>query len=91
MSVYPNVEPQDHLGACLATCNTLGRVLDSVSDGIITIDRRMRIISFNRAAATITGFTDEEAVGKFFSKSLSTDFSIHCRLRRAGGSPPNDC
>jgi two-component system, NtrC family, response regulator HydG len=66
MSVYPSVEPADRLGACLATCNTLGRVLDSVSDGIITIDRRMRIISFNRAAATITGFTDREAVGKLF-------------------------
>ena len=34
MSVFPNVEPQDRLGACLATCNTLGRILDSVSDGI---------------------------------------------------------
>ena len=66
MSVYPDVEPQDRLGACLATCDTLGRILDSVSDGIITIDRRMRIISFNRAAATITGFTHEETVGRFF-------------------------
>ena len=51
MSVYPNVDPRDRLGACLSTCDTLGRILDSVSDGIITIDQRMRIISFNRAAA----------------------------------------
>jgi two-component system response regulator HydG len=64
MAVYSNVEPQDQLGACLSTCDTLGRILDSVSDGIMTIDRRMRIISFNRAAAAITGFTPEETVGR---------------------------
>ena len=61
MSAYPNVEPQDRLGACLATCNTLGRILDSVFDGIITIDRRMRVISFNHAAATIT---DSRSTGR---------------------------
>jgi PAS domain S-box-containing protein len=66
MPIYPNVESGDRLGACLATCDTLGRILDSVSDGIITIDRRMRVISFNRAAAAITGFTHHEAVGRFF-------------------------
>lgn len=67
MADYSTVEPRDRLGACLSTCDTLGRILDSVSDGIITIDQRMRIISFNRAAAALTGFTGEEAVGRRFT------------------------
>ena len=65
MPIYPNTGSGDRLDACLATCDTLGRILDSVSDAI-TIDRSMRIISFNRAAAAITGFSRHEAVGRFF-------------------------
>ena len=84
MPIYPKVESGDRLGACLATCDTLGRILDSVSDGIITIDRNMRIISFNRAAAAITGFTHQEAVGRFF-QDLFTDgfFDAGESLRKA--------
>jgi PAS domain S-box-containing protein len=67
MPVDVSLEPRDRLGACLSTCDTLGRILDSVSDGIITIDPEMRIISFNRAASMITGFARDEAVGKRFS------------------------
>jgi len=39
-------------------------ILDSVADGIFTIDKRRRITSFNRAAQRITGFTRDEAIGK---------------------------
>ena len=38
-------------------------ILDSVADGIFTIDKRRRITSFNRAAERITGFTRDEAIG----------------------------
>ncbi|MGN6735768.1 MAG: sigma-54 interaction domain-containing protein [Candidatus Binatia bacterium] len=72
MADYSTVESRDRLGACLSTCDTLGRILDSVSDGIITIDQRMRIISFNRAATALTGFTREEAAGRRFT-DLFTD------------------
>jgi PAS domain S-box-containing protein len=67
MPVDVSLERRDRLGACLSTCDTLGRILDSVSDGIITVDPEMRIISFNRAASAITGFARDEAVGKRFS------------------------
>ena len=39
-------------------------ILDSVADGIFTIDKHRRITSFNRAAERITGFTRDEAIGK---------------------------
>ena len=39
-------------------------ILDSVADGIFTIDKGRRITSFNRAAERITGFTHDEAIGK---------------------------
>ena len=39
-------------------------IIDSVADGIFTIDKRRRITSFNRAAERITGFTQDEAIGK---------------------------
>jgi PAS domain S-box-containing protein len=82
MSVYPNVDPRDRLGACLSTCDTLGRILDSVSDGIITVDQELRIISFNRAAAAITGFSREEAVGRRFADVFTKGMADHGELVR---------
>ncbi|MBW2050114.1 MAG: sigma 54-interacting transcriptional regulator [Deltaproteobacteria bacterium] len=40
-------------------------ILDSISDGVFTIDLNKRITSFNRAAETITGFTGGEAIGQY--------------------------
>jgi len=39
-------------------------IIDSVADGIFTIDKSRHITSFNRAAERITGFTRDEAIGK---------------------------
>ncbi len=39
-------------------------ILDSVADGVFTVDRDWRITSFNRAAEEITGWKREEALGK---------------------------
>ena len=41
-----------------------GVILDSVADGVFTVDSEWRITSFNRAAERITGIPREEAVGK---------------------------
>jgi PAS domain S-box-containing protein len=38
-------------------------VLDSVADGVFTVDREWRITSFNRAAERITGIHRDEAIG----------------------------
>jgi len=39
-------------------------ILDSIADGVFTVDREWRITSFNRAAEEITGIPKEEAVGQ---------------------------
>jgi len=40
-------------------------ILDSIADGVFTIDADGRITSFNRAAQQITGFSRTEAIGQF--------------------------
>jgi len=42
---------------------TAQTILDSVNDGVFTVDREWRITSFNRAAENITGVSHDEAVG----------------------------
>ncbi len=42
-------------------------ILDSVADGVFTVDRNWRITSFNLAAELITGWEREDAVGSFCS------------------------
>lgn len=39
-------------------------ILDSISDGVFTVDHQWRIMTFNQAAETITGISREEAVGR---------------------------
>ncbi|MGQ9510256.1 MAG: sigma-54 interaction domain-containing protein, partial [Thermodesulfobacteriota bacterium] len=40
-------------------------VLESISDGVFTVDFEKRITFFNRAAEFITGFMAEEAIGQY--------------------------
>ena len=58
-------------------------ILQSISDGVFTVDPKWRITSFNRAAEKITGIRRDEALGKycwevFRSNMCETD----CALRR---------
>ena len=39
-------------------------ILDNLADGVVTIDARGRIRSFNPAAAAMFGFTADEAIGQ---------------------------
>ena len=39
-------------------------ILDSIADGVFTVDLEMRIMSFNRAAEEITGISKKEAIGR---------------------------
>jgi PAS domain S-box-containing protein len=39
-------------------------ILDSIADGVFTVDRDWRVRSFNRAAEVITGVTRSEAIGR---------------------------
>ncbi|WDP89059.1 MAG: sigma 54-interacting transcriptional regulator [Desulfobacter sp.] len=46
------------------TEDTTKIILDSISDGVFTVDYNWKITSFNRAAEEITGIPREEAVGR---------------------------
>jgi PAS domain S-box-containing protein len=52
-------------------------ILESISDGVFTVDSDWRITSFNRAAERITGVLRSEAIGRLcsdvFRSSLCTD------------------
>ena len=39
-------------------------ILESISDGVFTVDMDWRVTSFNRAAEEITGVSREEAIGR---------------------------
>ena len=57
-------------------------VLASISDGVFTMDLQGRITCFNRAAAVITGFTREEAIGSSCSSIFRSDICPEaCALR----------
>ncbi|MCG6973382.1 MAG: sigma 54-interacting transcriptional regulator [Desulfobacterales bacterium] len=40
-------------------------ILDSIADGVFTVDTEWKITSFNRAAEKITGIKKEEAIGRY--------------------------
>ena len=40
-------------------------ILESISDGVFTVDHNWRIMSFNRAAEEITGTSRNEAIGRY--------------------------
>jgi len=51
----------------------LQQILDSIADGVFTVDLEGRITSFNRSAQKITGFSREEAVGQYCFDIFRTD------------------
>jgi PAS domain S-box-containing protein len=40
-------------------------ILESISDGVFTVDQEWHIMSFNRAAEEVTGIPREEAIGRY--------------------------
>jgi PAS domain S-box-containing protein len=58
-------------------------ILESISDGVFTVDHEWRITSFNRAAEMITGIPREEAVEKFCREIFRSNMCERdCALRR---------
>jgi PAS domain S-box-containing protein len=59
-------------------------ILDSIADGVFTVDRSWKITSFNTAAERIVGVAREEAIGRncadVFSASICTK---NCALARS--------
>jgi len=58
-------------------------ILDSIADGVFTVDENWRITSFNRAAEQITGVRREDAVGQRCKDVLKADVCEKgCILRK---------
>ncbi len=58
-------------------------ILESISDGVFTVDLDWRITSFNRAAEEITGIRREEAMGRQCSEVFRSSMcEAECALRR---------
>ena len=58
-------------------------ILESISDGVFTVDREWRITSFNRAAEQITGMSRQEAMGRHcWDVFRSNMCERNCALRR---------
>jgi PAS domain S-box-containing protein len=57
-------------------------ILDSIADGVFTVNQDWRITSFNRAAEKITGVSREEAMGQMCKDVLKADIcEKNCCLR----------
>lgn len=57
-------------------------ILDSIADGVFTVNKDWRITSFNRAAEKITGVSREEAIGQRCKDVLKADIcEKSCCLR----------
>ena len=58
-------------------------ILESISDGVFTVDMDWKITSFNRAAERITGISREEAIGSpCFEVFRSNMCESECPLKR---------
>ena len=68
-------------------------IFDSIREGVFTTDPDCRITAFNRAAERITGFTRQQAVGRYCFDIFRTEIcQSRCALRHtlANGKPVSD-
>ena len=66
-----------------AVLTSTDAILESISDGVFTVDQAWRVTSFNRAAEEITGIHREEALGRFCSEVFKSNMcELECPLRQ---------
>ncbi|HDI83005.1 MAG TPA: PAS domain S-box protein [candidate division WOR-3 bacterium] len=57
-------------------------ILESILDGVFTVDSQFRITSFNKAAENITGYKKEEVLGKNCSEVMKSPDADACPLKK---------
>jgi two-component system sensor histidine kinase PilS (NtrC family) len=60
-------------------------VIDSLLSGLVTADGDLRVLTFNRSAAEITGLTAEQAVGHDATEVLQLPLALRARLGDLAG------
>ena len=55
-------------------------VIDSLLSGLVTTDVQGRVLTFNRAAATITGVPAEQALGQKVDELMQLSVSVRTQL-----------
>jgi len=59
-------------------------ILDSILEGVFTVDTDLRITSFNKAAEKITGVKKANAIGEFCFETLKSNICEHsCPIKNA--------
>lgn len=59
----------------------LNNILESIEGGVLTVDKNLKITTFNHAAEEITGFKRAEALNKDCCQILKSDIcDLHCPL-----------
>jgi PAS domain S-box-containing protein len=70
--------------SCHRQLEHIKTILNSITEGVFTVDEEMKITSFNQAAEQITGFTPEEALGRKCHEIFRTGVCTStCPLREA--------
>ena len=69
--------------------NYLNNILESLTTGVIVIDKQGRITTFNKTAGWITGLTPESCLGKPLPDLFHDDLfeNMVSRLAKTGGNP----
>jgi len=63
--------------------NQTNIILDSIADGVFTVDSDWKVTSFNRAAEKITGIKKEEAIGRYCWEVFKASIcEKDCSMRR---------
>jgi PAS domain S-box-containing protein len=66
---------------CLLNCRN---IMDSVADGVFTVDKNMVITTYNRAAEEMTGYSRKEAIGRHCYEIFCTEVCFDgCPLKEA--------
>jgi len=72
----------EQVHAALASCQDV--ILDSINEGVFTVDSDWRITSFNRAAQKITGIKRKDAIGHHCSEVFRASIcESNCAIKKA--------
>ena len=80
---HPSRKQKKHPRKVTVDESQLSTILESIADGVFTIDRDWRVTSFNRAAERITGLSREKAIGqKCFDVFHASICQTACALKQ---------